>query len=167
MKYNTTHFVFLTWYQSHCSNFLVSCSLILLVFSATSTSVVSKSFHCPLSTAPPPSEVLRVESPPPESSSSVAKTTCIIGSVTFDLRLGHKIYHRVDFHRSTHSRRKNPPLTINVPVKVWQIIPRASRATRVAPILLPLTPLKSSFSDLHFRERIGFIGRSTHPHAPP
>ena len=31
------------------------------------------------------------------SSSSVTKTTAIIGFVTFDLRLGGKTYHRVDF----------------------------------------------------------------------
>ena len=144
MKYNTTHSVFLTWYQSHCSNFLVSCSLVLLVFSAASTSVVSKPFHCPLPTAPLPSEVLRVESPPPESSSSVAKTTAIIGSVTSDLRLGHKIYHRVDFHRhkiyhrvdfhrSTHSRRKNPPPTINALPRAGQSFGKLFHALHAPP----------------------------------
>ena len=66
-KYNTIHSVFLTWYQSHCPNFLVSCSLVLLVFSAASTYVVSKPFQCPLPTTPPLLEVLKVESSPPEA----------------------------------------------------------------------------------------------------
>jgi len=47
--------------------FLCLALLSLSVFSATSTSMVSKPFQCPFSTAPPPSEVLRVESLPPEA----------------------------------------------------------------------------------------------------
>ena len=41
----------------------VSCSLVLLEFFVALTSIVSKPFQCPLPTALPPSEVLRVESP--------------------------------------------------------------------------------------------------------
>ena len=73
MKYNIIHSVFLTWYQSYCSNFLVFCSLVLLVFSAASTSVVSKPFRCLPPTTPPLLEVLKIESPPLEAPPSPPK----------------------------------------------------------------------------------------------
>ena len=110
--------VFLTWYQSHCSNFLVPCSLVLSVFSAASSSVVSKPFHCPLLIAPPPSEVLRVESPPPEAPPSLPKP--LPSSDLSPLTSNQDIrYITVQiFNCFTHSRQKHRHLTIHTPVKV-------------------------------------------------
>ena len=70
--------------------------LSLLVFSAASTSSVSKPFLCPLLTDPPPSEVPRLNFHR-QKLDHATKITAFVGSSTSDLRLRHKTYHRVDF----------------------------------------------------------------------
>ena len=66
-KYNTLIQYFLYDIRATALIFLYLAILSLLVFFATSTSVVSKPFQCPLLTALLPSKVFRVESPPPEA----------------------------------------------------------------------------------------------------
>ena len=58
-------FVFLHGVKWIMCIYLCLAILSLSVFSAASTSAISKPFQCPLPTAPLPSKVLRVESPPP------------------------------------------------------------------------------------------------------
>ena len=118
IQYNLS--VFQTWYQSHCSNFLVPCNLVLSIFSAASSSVVNKPFHCSLLTAPPPSEVLKVESPPPEAPPRPPKPlpSSDLSPLTsnYDIR-----YITVQiFNRSTHSRQKHQHLTIYAPPRGGQ-----------------------------------------------
>ena len=112
--------VFLTWYQSHCSNFLVPCSLVLSVFFAASSSVVSKPFHCLLLTAPPPSEVLKVESPLPEALPPPPKPlpSLDLSPLTSDQDIRY-ITVQI-FNRSTHSCQKHRHLTIHAPPRVGQ-----------------------------------------------
>ena len=155
------HSIFLTWYQSHCSNFLVSCSLDLLVFSTVSTSVVNKPFLVPSPDCPAPIRVPQDWISTARSSSSTTKTIAIIGSVTFDLRLGHKTHHREAlqslYTMPPDKSSSGHPHATSCRSKLRPNFPCASYATKVAPILLPLWPLDLSFSDLHFQRRIGFI----------
>ena len=131
----------------------MSYSLVLSVFSTASTSVVSKFFQCPLLTALPPSEVLRVKSPLPEAPPPPPKPA-IIESVTSNFRLGHKTHHRVAFQSlyTTLSEKSSSdhPRAATCRTKFRPNFPRASRSTRVAPTLFLPPPSDSSFSDLHF-----------------
>ena len=90
------HSVFLTWYQSYCSNFLVSCNPIL-VFSTALTSLVSKPFSMlslNYSTAIKGTQGWIFAA---RSSISATKTTASVGFFTSEPWLGHKTYHRVYF----------------------------------------------------------------------
>ena len=130
----------------------MSCNLVLLVFSATSTSVVSKTFQCPLSTALPSSKVLRVESSSP-GSSVATQTTTIIGSVTSDLRLGHKIYHHVAFQSlyttSLETSSFDHPCITMCWSKFRQNLPCVSCATEVVSILLLPPGLLHTLHQVH------------------
>ena len=90
------HSVFLTWYQSHCSNlFLRFTVLSLLVFSATSTSPASKlsasSPNCSAAVRGPQDWISTAR-----STLSTAKDHCLLESVHCELRLRHQKYHFVD-----------------------------------------------------------------------
>ena len=99
------------------------------------------------------------------SSSSAAKTTAIIGSITSDLRLGHKTYHCVAFQslytNMPETSSSDHPHAATRRSKFLQNHPRASRALNIAPILSPPPLSKSSFSDLHSWKRIGLFGSTT------
>ena len=132
-KYNTIHSLFLTWYQSHYSNFLVSCSLVLSVFSAVSTSMVSKPFQCPLLTAPPLLVVLRVESPLQEALPPPQKPLPSSGlsPLTSDQATRH-INVQI-FNLSTHRRQEHPGLTIHAPPCVGQSFGKDFHAPHTPP----------------------------------
>ena len=105
------------------------------------------------------------------SSSSAAKTTAFIGSITSDLQSGHKTYHCVAFQylytTPLETSSSNHPCATKCWSKFLQNHPRASRAINIAPILSPPPLSKSSFSNLHSRKRIDLIRRLTRPHASP
>ena len=104
-----TYSVFLTWYQSHCSNFIVSCSLVLSVFSAASTSVISKPFQCPWVESPSPEAPPPPPKPLPSSDLSPLSSDQDIRNIT--------VYY---FNPSTQCRRKLPHLIIHAPPRAGQ-----------------------------------------------
>ena len=105
------------------------------------------------------------------SSSSAAKTTAIIESITSNLRLGHKTYHCVAFQSlytmPLENSSSNDPRAAMRQSKFLQNHPCASRALNIASIMSPSPLSKSSFSDLYIRKRIGLIRSLTCPHALP
>lgn len=137
--------------------------LSLLVFSATSTSMISKPFQFPLLTTSPPLEVLKVESPPLKACSP--PTFASVKSFTSELQLGHKKFHHVDCQPLYTMPPKHHHLIIHAPSRTSQsfskILPRASRATRVALIQSLPSLLTSSFFDLHRQQRIDLIEHVT------
>ena len=118
IQYNLS--VFLTWYQSHCSNFLVPCSLVLSVFFTGLSSVVSKPFHCPLSIAPLPSKVLRVESLPSEALPPPPKPLPSLDLSPLTSNQDIRYITMQIFNRFTHSRQKHRHLTIHAPLCAGQ-----------------------------------------------
>ena len=156
IQYNLS--VFLTWYQSHYSNFLGLAVLFCRYF--------------------PLPQLLWSINPFPQgwisaarSSSSAAKITAFIGSITSDIRLGHKTYHYVAFQSlyttPPETSSSNHPRATMRRSKFLQNHPRASHAINIAPILSPSPLSELSFFNLHIWKRIGLIRHFTPPHAPP
>ena len=96
---------------------------------------------------------------------TATKITTSIGSSTWDLRLGHKTYHLVDFQSiyttPPESSSSDPPCQS----KIQQFVPRVSRAFNITPIISLSSLSKSSFSNLHHWKRIGLIRLSTRSHS--
>ena len=100
------------------------------------------------------------------SSSSAAKTTAFIGSITSDLQSGHKTYHCVAFQSLNTTPLETSSSNHPRATKRWsKFLQNHPRAINIAPILSPPPLSKSSFSNLHSRKRIGLIGHLTRPHA--
>ena len=105
-----------------------------------------------------------------KSSITATKITAFVRSSTKDLRLGHKIYHRVDFQSiyttSSESSSSDLPCAATRWSKIRQFVTRASHAFSIAPIISRPPSSESSFFNLHHRKRIAFIRLTTHSHAP-
>ena len=129
------HSVFLTWYQSHCSNFLVSCSLVFVgIFCCLN-------FYSQLALLVPSLDYSTAIKGPQgwifaaRSSFSATKTTAIVGSITSDLQLQHETYHRVYcqpiYSTQLETSTSELPRTLMRHPKSQWVDPHASRTTRL------------------------------------